>query len=129
MKIQCYGALCALVLCTSTAHAGLFEADSFYSCVLDQMPGVANDTAALTIVTDCGKRFDPVPQHVERRTGWSASYATAEACITDKTRSTASYWGAGWIDDACRHLYGPPPPPPSPTSWVCPNGFVSPFPC
>ncbi|MFP3567850.1 hypothetical protein [Paraburkholderia sp. SIMBA_030] len=122
------GSLCALMLCASVAHAGLFGQGDFYSCILDSMPGVANDIAAAMIFADCNRRY-PEPHRVERRSGIFARYTLGEACVTDRARSTASFIGAASIDTACRALYDPPPPPPRPTLYKCSNGFISPWPC
>lgn len=92
--------LSVLFLVCAPAQA-LFGPDNYYECLLDRMPGVANDFAARQVIADCSKEF---PRRVaEKRSGWL--HPTAGACILKHGKSTGSQLAGRAIAMACRSLY------------------------
>ena len=83
-------------------------AANYATCVLDKMPGVANDVAAYAVYNTC---HDKYPGDVEQGSGRGFfGYASSTECIADKARDTRSAKAAQFVGVACRKLYDEPNP-------------------
>ena len=92
-----------LLLTTAPAFAA-----NYATCVLDKMPGVANDVAAYAVSNTCHDKF---PGDVKQGSGRSFfGYDSSTECIADKARDTRSAKAAQFIGFACRKLYDEPNP-------------------
>lgn len=90
----------ALFLAVATSPA---FAANFATCILDKMPGVANDVAANAVYRVC---VDKHPGDVEQGAGRGFfGYANGAECITAKAKDTRSARAAQIIGFACRKLY------------------------
>ncbi|MNN40664.1 hypothetical protein D3C81_1547450 [compost metagenome] len=99
--------LCATIsFCfCGTAHADLFEADTFESCILKNMPGTANELAAQHIVATCVRK--PVAKAGSGR-GLLAKYPDGFDCFNAKGKSVAIPWAVSYVFAACQTLYSKP---------------------
>jgi len=79
---------------------------SWSKCILEKMPGVANDVAASYIVRECSREYPEIMRAVE--SGGLLDYRDGAACVADKARNTSSLVAARTINAACTHRYGPP---------------------
>ena len=77
---------------------------SYAKCLLDRLPGVANDVAAQQIANACMHEFPDALNTVERGSTLFG-YATAAECVIKKSRDTASRQAAQMISFACYHRY------------------------
>jgi hypothetical protein len=109
MKRKLLAGLCAASAAIN-AHAGLFGADNWDECILDRMPGVQNNIAAYAVERSCNDEFGP--PSVRPQPGIFARYKSADQCVVDKSRGTASFSAAERITVACRRLYDRTPPTP-----------------
>lgn len=87
-----------LLLTTAPAFAA-----NYATCILDKMPGVANDVAAQAVYNSCLEKY---PEDVKQGSGRGFfGYASSTECIADKARDTRSAKAAQFIGFACRKLY------------------------
>lgn len=93
----------AIILAATAAPA---FAANYAACVLDKMPGVANDVAAQAVYNSCLEKY---PEDVKQGSGRGFfGYASSTECIADKARDTRSAKAARFIGFACRKLYDEP---------------------
>lgn len=93
--------LVALLLVSSPA----FAAD-YATCVLDKMPGVANDTAAQAVHQLCLGEHPGGIQAVAQGSGRGfLSFKSGAECTVKKAADTRSNQAAHMIGVACRRLY------------------------
>lgn len=86
------------------ARAGILGPNNMAECVLDRMPGVANDSVGLEIYAQCSREF-PVNAPVEKRTGFFAAYHSGAECTLKKAKDTPSPLAARFIQGYCYMLY------------------------
>lgn len=92
-----------LLLIAPPAMAG----GNYATCLLDKLPGVANDVAANAIVQTCSSKFPGGFQTVGLGSGrgdWFGFKSGAE-CTAKKAADTRSDRAAHMIGAACRRLY------------------------
>lgn len=106
--------MAALFAIAAAASANEFDPDralvvvgphdgSYAQCVLEKMPGVANDVAAKQLARQCLHTYPAGFATVEN----DSRYAHGGECIIHKARDTASPYAATAIARACVHRYGP----------------------
>lgn len=80
-------------------------AAEYEDCILDKMPGVANDITARAIMMMCRKEY-PRPSGVmpKKRDGWF-DYSFGAECAAKKGKDTHSQLGGRAIFTACNTLY------------------------
>lgn len=79
------------------------------SCLLDRLPGTANDVAAIAIWQTCiGKHPDGMASVAQGSgRGW-LSFKSGAECTAKKAADTRSNRAAAMINAACRKLYDEP---------------------
>lgn len=98
----------ALLLAALPAIA---TAGNFAECILDKMPGVENDAAAMATYQVCKERFPAGLDGVEQGSGrgW-LGYESGAECAAEESRDTRSLKAAGAIRVSCNKLYELPIP-------------------
>ncbi len=66
MKQRIYILTILLAIWPSTGFSGLFGPSNYWECILEEMPGVKNDPAAIEIMRKCQKDFPDSPS-VEKK--------------------------------------------------------------
>lgn len=95
-------ASCAFIACHSV------YASNFAECILDKMPGTANDVATTAVLNICTQSNPGRYYDVIRGSGRGIfGYSSQDSCIVDKTKNTTHQRAAFVIAGACRCLYGP----------------------
>lgn len=95
----------ALLLLTA---APAFAAN-YATCVLDKMPGVANDVAAHSVYQLCLQEHPGGPEAVQQGSGRGIfGYNSGAECTAKKAGDTRSQRAAYIIGGACRKLYDKP---------------------
>lgn len=99
----------AVALLTLTTPA---LAANYATCVLDKMPGLENDTAAIAARQICLNEYVGGLAGVVAGSGrgWF-SYKSGAECAYEKAKSTHSRSAAYQIRAACNRLYDEPPTP------------------
>lgn len=95
----------ALSFVWSSAHAGLFEAETFERCIIKNMPGTANDVASKFIILNCSQ-FQMSAAGSGR--GLWAKYPNGAECYSDKGKSVSDQLAAAYLLAACFTLYDRP---------------------
>lgn len=85
------------------AFFGLFGSDSFYECILDDMPGVKSHPEANSIYKACSNKH-PIKDPVEKERPWLFGPKSTQQCLKQYGED---YHQAGivWIREACYKLY------------------------
>ncbi len=94
---------CFILLIPLNAFAGMFGPSNFWECILDEMPGVKNDTVATAIVIKCRKKF-PNTTEFEKKSSVFAP-KTANECVIKYAENVSSPKAGGLIKGACYRLY------------------------
>jgi hypothetical protein len=99
-------ALFLLALVPTLAIAG-----NFAECLIDNLPGVANDVAANAIMQTCQAKNPGGIQAVAQGSGrgW-LGYKSGAECTAKKAADTRSNRAAALIRQACMRLYDEPKP-------------------
>ena len=79
------------------------NATKYWSCILDEMPGVTNNIAAHAVQRSCHTKYPPKGA-VETRSPWFGVKTTDE-CTTKYARNTAGSSAPSFIFQACSKLY------------------------
>lgn len=97
----------ALILTlSSSAWAG-----NFAECILDKMPGTANDVAASAVWQVCRSAYPGGIESVKQGDGRGFfGYSNGNECLAKKASDTQSQRAALMIGSACRRLYDEPNP-------------------
>ena len=83
-------------------------ATEYEDCILDKMPGVANDMTARAIVMVCKNEYPRIlGVDAKKRTGWF-DYKSGAECAAKKGKNTSSKLGGAIIFSTCNTLYEPP---------------------
>jgi len=91
----------ALFCCSPLALAG-----DYASCLLDELPGIENDTAAYAAAQVCGSKFPTRYDGVAQGSGRGFfGYDSGAECALAKSKDTRSSRAAGMIRVACNKLY------------------------
>lgn len=98
--------IAALLLSPVTA----FAADNYAECILEKMPGVANNSAAYAALDLCKKRFPALLDGVERGSGrgFFARFESGAECALEVSRETPDRLASLEIYSACVQLYDEP---------------------
>ena len=103
MKNTKYLALLLIFLLLLNASAGMFGSSNYWECILDEMPGVKNDPAAIEVVRKCRKEF-PSSTKVEKKSPLFG-VKTAGECVLEYAKDVSSPRGAKLVRAACYRLY------------------------
>ncbi|WP_199031309.1 hypothetical protein [Ralstonia sp. ASV6] len=90
------------LLIAINCSAGWFGPETFDSCILDKMPGVANALAAKLVLSDCARYARAEPGAGR---GFLAQYANGVECFADKGKAVGDSLGATYVFAACHQLY------------------------
>ena len=82
---------------------GFFGPSNFWECILDEMPGVKNDPAAIEVLRKCRNEF-PSNASVEKKSP-IFGVKTAGECVIENGKDVSSNRGAKLIRAACYNLY------------------------
>ena len=95
--------LYAILLVAASAPA---FAANYATCILDKMPGVANDVAARAVYQVCKKEHPGSLNAVVQGSGRGFfGYNSGAECTAKKASDTRSQQAAHMIGAACRKLY------------------------
>jgi len=90
-------------------HFGAAYASDYASCILDRMPGSANNAITIAVTQTCARENPGAYYQVERGSGLGFfGYNDAQACILKKAKDTTEQRAAMLIAVACRCLYDTP---------------------
>ncbi len=81
----------------------MFGPSNFWECILDEMPGVKNDPAAIEVIRKCQKEFSTTAE-VEKKSP-IIGIKTAGECVLEYAKDVSSPRGAKLIRAACYTLY------------------------
>lgn len=81
----------------------MFGPSNFWECILDEMPGVKNDTAAIEVQRKCYNKF-PNTNEFEKKSPLFG-VKTAGDCVLEYAKDVSSPRGAELIKFACYRLY------------------------
>ncbi|GAB2531219.1 hypothetical protein [Simplicispira piscis] len=96
----------ALGLALAFAFASPAFAGNYAECIIDKMPGVANDTAATAVYQMCKSEYPGTINSVPQGSGRGMfSFKSGAECTAKKAGDTRSNQAAHMIGVACRKLY------------------------
>lgn len=95
-------AFCTL-LASVSVFAGLLGPSNLWECILEEMPGVKNDPAAIEVIRKCKKEFPTTPEVKKKSPIFGVS--TAGECVIEYAKDVSSPRGAKYIRAACYKLY------------------------
>ena len=102
--MKAFAALIAIAAFTTTAQAG-----NFADCILERMPGTANQQAAMAVFRSCGSEHPRQYEAIEQGSGLGFfGFKDQDACIIKKSKDTTQSNAAFMISRACRCLYQTP---------------------
>ena len=94
-----------LALILSVVASPAFAAN-YATCILDKMPGVANDVAARAVYQVCKKEHPGSLNAVVQGSGRGFfAYSSGAECTAKKASNTQSQQAAYMIGTACKRLY------------------------
>lgn len=103
MKRQVYLLGMLTIIWPAIAFSGLFGPSNYWECILDEMPGVKNDLAAIEVIKKCRKKF-PNSSNIEKKTSFFVT-KTAGDCVLEYGSDVSSPRGAKLVRAACYRLY------------------------
>lgn len=104
MKISKYLPIALILLCPASAFPGILGPSNYWECILDEMPGVKNDPAAIEVIRKCRKEFPNSSNDVEKKSS-IVGVRTAGECVREYGKDVSSPMGAKGIQAACYKLY------------------------
>ena len=88
----------------ANSHADLFGPSNYWECILEEIPGVANDPAASFVINKCVEEFPDTEEDYEKKKPlWGVK--TAPECVIEYGKDTISPVGVKIILGACYRLY------------------------
>jgi hypothetical protein len=96
--------VCLLFLPYYSAFAGIFGNSNIYECLLDKLPGVKNDAAAIELYRVCRNEFPFDNSYVEKSQSFFGS-KTAGECVLKYAENVTSQKAAQWIQVSCYKLF------------------------
>ncbi len=93
-----------LILSTPTVNAGVFGANNYWECILDDMQGVKNDSAAKAVTQSCYAKFPDTSEP----TDFSAPLfgaQTHDECFAEYGKEATSFRALKQLRMACQFLY------------------------
>lgn len=98
-----------LIITLLMAAPGMASAANYATCLLDELPGIQNDSAAAAAVQHCASKYPGRWQTVSQGEGRGLfGYESGAECAVRKAGDTRSLEAAGIIRNACNHLYDRP---------------------
>lgn len=98
-----------ILIILSALASGQALADNYATCILDKMPGVANDVAARAVYQVCKKERPGSLNAVVQGSGRGFfGYSSGAECTAKKASNTHSQQAAYMIGNACKKLYDEP---------------------
>ena len=82
---------------------GVFGASNFWECILDEMPGIKNDPAAIEVKKKCRKKFPNIVEVKKKSSIFGVK--TAGECVLKYGKDISSPRGAKLVRTACYRLY------------------------
>lgn len=95
--------LTCMLLLPSRVYGG-WGASNIYECLLDNLPEVKNDPAAIEIYKKCKKDYPTTPFYIKKKEP-IFGVKTAGECVTKYAKDVTSPKGAIWIRASCYKLY------------------------
>jgi len=95
--------LLLLVSIPHVANASLFGPSNYWECILDEMPGVKNDPAAIEVVRKCRSEFKNSSDVKKKFPLFGVT--TAGECVLEYGKDVSSPRGAKMVRAACYRLY------------------------
>ena len=97
-------------LASPDANAGLFGSNNYPECLLDRLPGAANDAVAQEILKSCMRDFpNNDDAAIKKKTGFFSAFPSGSECTLKKAKNTPSMMAARAVQYACYRLYEPEP--------------------
>jgi hypothetical protein len=103
MKHTKYLVVIFTFLASASVYAGLLGPSNLWECILEEMPGVKNDPAAIEVIRKCKKEFPSTPEVKKKSPIFGVS--TAGECVIEYAKDVSSPRGAKYIRAACYKLY------------------------
>lgn len=100
--VVCLTVMFAILLPVNT-FSGVFGASNYFECILEEMPGVKNDAAAMEIARKCAKKHSPITE-VEYKSP-IFGVKTAGECVLKYAKNISSPQGAARVKVSCYKLY------------------------
>jgi hypothetical protein len=98
--------LLLLLVGSPAAEAGVFSPNSFDECILERMPGTANESAARAIRQQCFDEFpDFDPEKEPKKRGSFFASMTAQECFAYYAKTTPDETAAAQIRRSCFRMY------------------------
>ncbi|WP_459947358.1 hypothetical protein [Desulfocastanea catecholica] len=82
---------------------GMWPRSNYWECLLEEMPGVKNDPAAIELMRKCKENY-PISSYVEKKTPLFGVKKAGE-CVIKYGKDVSSPKGADAIKRACYKLY------------------------
>jgi len=85
-------------------------AGNYAECLLNKLPGIQNDAAALAVTQLCYQTYPGMYSLITKGSGrgFFAAYSSGPECTIDKAGKTQSAKAGAMIRVACHHLYEKP---------------------
>ena len=99
------GIAVSMLIASFSGKAGWFsDPTNFHECILERLPGVQNDLAAIAETNQCRQEFpDFTPP--EKASHLFTGPETVDECLRKYAHDTPSNYAANQIRDACFQLY------------------------
>lgn len=104
MESSRYLLITLIFLWPASASPGLLGPSNYWECILDEMPGIKNDPAAIEVIKKCRKGFPNSSNDIEKKSPILGVKSAGE-CVRDYGRDVSSPMGAKFIQAACYRLY------------------------
>ena len=104
MKSLRYLPIVLILLWPSNAFSGILGPSNYWECILDEMPGVKNDPAAIEVIKKCRNEFPNSSNDMEKKSP-IIGVKTAGECVRDYGKEVSSPMGAKAVQIACYRLY------------------------
>lgn len=76
------------------ANAGLFGSDNYPECLLDRLPGAANDAVAQEILKSCMRDFpNSGDAAIKKKTGFFSAFTSGSECTLKKSQEYTEHDG------------------------------------
>lgn len=86
-----------------TVHSGLLGPDNYPECIITEMSGIKNNSAAIEVIRQCRKEFSSSTE-VKKKTSFFG-IETAGECVIKHGKDVSSELGAKHLRAACYKLY------------------------
>ena len=93
-----------MILETPIVEAGIFPAENYWECVLDDMQGVKNDPAANAVIQACMDEFPDTSEPTDVSSPLFGAQTRTE-CFASYGKEATSFRALQQIRMACHYLY------------------------